>query len=211
MSSSTSTTSSFRTLFGFWRAAPATPATPSTSSAEVDFEAQTITGEHVAFPSPPPALPTSTPREEVSDPIDAFFGVTHSRGTQNSRHDSRAQQEFYAADANDAELAPPPPYAYASDLPSYSVVAEPPTLAMYLFKFGFLFPLFWLAGIFILFFPLVAPEDWEPTKTEAERKELIELLRKTERKWARRCMIAFSALAFVAIVISAAVVTIMHI
>jgi len=73
---------------------------------------------------------------------------------------------------------------------------------MYLFKFGFLFPLFWLAGIFILVSPLQAPENWEPTKTEAEREELIQLMRRTEKKWATRCFAAFSLFLVIAIAVA---------
>ena len=51
-----------------------------------------------------------------------------------------------------------------------------------------MFPLFWLAGSLILLSPLRAPEDWEPSKPEYERQELIESMRRTEIKWARRCL-----------------------
>ncbi|KAI0342280.1 hypothetical protein BDW22DRAFT_1413574 [Trametopsis cervina] len=173
------------------------------TSLERDLEAQTFTvvGRYEPAPSnfitlPPPAAAHShrASIEHGTDPIDDFFGVTRpTRGTQDSRHDDRhlvAYQEY-------SDL--PPPYADSTDLPSYSAVAEPPTLAMYLFKFGFLFPLFWLAGIFVLLCPLSPPENWEPTKTEAERQELLGLLRRTEMKWARRCLVAFFAFAVIGI------------
>ena len=51
-----------------------------------------------------------------------------------------------------------------------------------------MFPLFWLAGSLILLSPLRAPEDWESSKPEYERQELIESMRRTEIKWARRCL-----------------------
>lgn len=72
-----------------------------------------------------------------------------------------------------------------------------------------MFPLFWLAGIFVLISPLSPPENWEPSKTEAERQELLGLLRRTEMKWAKRCLLAFSTLALIvtAIVITAVLVT----
>ena len=73
-----------------------------------------------------------------------------------------------------------------------------------------MFPLFWLAGIVVLISPLSAPEGWEPTKTEAERQELIELLKKTERKWAKRCLWAFLILAVVAAIIAGVAVGIMR-
>lgn len=80
---------------------------------------------------------------------------------------------------------------------------------MYLFRFGFLFPLFWLAGALILISPLRAPEDWEVSKTEAEREELIESMRRTEMKWAKRCLVAFSLFSLVILVAVLAAVFIM--
>ena len=59
------------------------------------------------------------------------------------------------------------------------------------------FPLFWFAGIIILISPLSPPEGWEPLKTDEERQELIELLRRAEMKWAKRCLYAFIAFIFV--------------
>ena len=64
------------------------------------------------------------------------------------------------------------------------------------------FPFFWLAGIVILISPLSAPGGWEPTKSEAERQELIFLLRKTEKKWAKRCLVAFLVLIVITLVAS---------
>ena len=53
-----------------------------------------------------------------------------------------------------------------------------------------MFPLFWAAGALILLSPLRAPEDWEASKPEYERQELIESMRRTELKWAKRCLYA---------------------
>ncbi len=124
-------------VFGTWSAA-------STNDNNVDLEAQVVVGRYESSPStvpyvygPPPAR-TYSPRAQSAasqgtDPVDDFFGVTcsTSRGTQDSRHDDRRVSIHL-----DEEIAPPP-YAYSNDLPSYASVAEPPTLAMYLFKFGF--------------------------------------------------------------------------
>ncbi|KAL4242427.1 hypothetical protein ABKN59_011933 [Abortiporus biennis] len=196
------------TVFGTW-----SNAASSSGSHSIDLEAQTITGTRVSIPAPPRPAAAHSPRiqaeEETTDPIDDFFGVTRPRrsGTHESRHDIVAiatPQEEAALDM------PPPPYADAYDLPSYTSVAEPPTLAMYLFKFGFLFPLFWFAGIIVLLSPLQAPENWEPTKTEAERQEIIELLRRTERKWAKRCLIAFIVFALIALAVSITTVMVMR-
>lgn len=133
--------SKFRTVFGIWRKAP---------PAERDLEAQTeVVGPREYYLdidiSTPPAARTHTPHaqpsystedEEGTDPVDDFFGVVRSShpsrsctGTQDSRHDAAR----IIVQNDDV----PPPYTYASDPPAYSRVAEHPTLAMYLFRFGF--------------------------------------------------------------------------
>ncbi|KAL7284079.1 hypothetical protein ACG7TL_001357 [Trametes sanguinea] len=188
MSASASTTSASSTrptFFGLFDRS----ATP-----ELDIEAQ--------LPQPAPAR-THAARanasidEATTDPIDDFFGVSRPSpssgrrtlsltGTRDSRHD-----DVRASTLADAEVESlPPPYEHSIAPPAYSSVSDQPTLAMYLFKFGFLFPLFWLAGAFILFSPLQAPADWETSKPEYERQEIIESMRRTEVKWAKRCLVA---------------------
>ncbi|KAI0777266.1 hypothetical protein BD413DRAFT_490360 [Trametes elegans] len=111
-------------------------------------------------------------------------------GTRDSRHDDvRVPTPI---DDLESQI-PPPPYECSLDPPAYSRVSDQPTLAMYLFKFGFLFPLFWIAGAFILLSPLEAPSDWESSKPEYERQEIIESMRRTEIKWAKRCLWALLA------------------
>ena len=64
-----------------------------------------------------------------------------------------------------------------------------------------MFPIFWILGSIILCVPLRAPAEWEPTKTVEERAELIAHMRQTEKKWARRCLIALvSFIVFVLVV-----------
>ena len=63
-----------------------------------------------------------------------------------------------------------------------------------------MFPLFWVAGALILLSPLSAP-DWELSKSEIEREELIESMRRTEVKWAKRCLLALSVFVVVAVVL----------
>ncbi|KAI0944940.1 hypothetical protein AcV7_001607 [Taiwanofungus camphoratus] len=209
-SNAASSSSTLRTVFGRWG---------KVAFAERDLEAQTIVGarEHfldIALPAPPAAythaprtLPSQTEvdEEEGTDPVDDFFGVVRPShplrpvaGSQDSRHDA-AHALVHHDDV-------PPPYTYASEPPAYSRVAEYPTLAMYLFKLGFLFPLFWLAGALILISPLRAPEDWELSKTEAERQELIETMRRAEVKWAKRCLLALSVFAVAVLVVVLTVV-----
>ncbi|KAF8882700.1 hypothetical protein BD779DRAFT_1647995 [Infundibulicybe gibba] len=154
---------------------------PSTIISTNDIEAQrdSIPQAHIR-----------TPR--FTNPIDDFFGST----TTESRHDSRRSSV--------AESLP----AYCGDtLPEYTPKAEPVTLAMYLFKFGFLFPIFWVLGSIILLSPLRAPESsagaWLPDKTDAERQMLINEIRVVEVKWAKRCL--FALIVFIFLVTAAAV------
>ncbi|KAJ3502733.1 hypothetical protein NLJ89_g8751 [Agrocybe chaxingu] len=166
-------------------------ASTSTTPYTTDIEAQ--------YPETPISAmthtPHTTPSTRMLDPTDASFGYTFaSSPTHESRHDRRQS------------LSEAPP-AYAEEagipLPDYTIHApEPVTLAMYLFKFGFLFPPFWLFGAFILMSPLRAPPStsddtpaWMPEKTEAERQQIIATIRKVELKWAKRCLYAFLILA----------------
>ncbi|KAL6306014.1 hypothetical protein BKA93DRAFT_730140 [Sparassis latifolia] len=202
MSSQAAPLSSFSNVFASWRrAAPAT-----------DIEAQVFseTSPRASFdtqlPSPPRAIvhearTQGASEDEGTDAVDDFFGVARSSprtGTRDSRHDDIV----YAAGANDDV---PPPYT-AENPPAYTRTDEQPTLAQYLFLYGFLFPVFWLAGAFILISPLRAPDDWETTKTEAERLELIQAMRRTEVRWAKRCLLALTVLAVLILIIVLAVV-----
>ncbi|KAI0674470.1 hypothetical protein C8Q78DRAFT_1184692 [Trametes maxima] len=184
------------------------------ATSEVDVEAQ------IPQPSPARTHPTrsnasASVDENTSDPIDDFFGVSRPSGsrrtpspsltltgTRDSRHD-----EMHTSTLVDVESLPPP-YEHSIEPPAYTQVSDQPTLAMYLFKFGFLFPLFWVAGAFILLSPLQAPSDWETSKPEYERREMIESMRRTEVKWARRCLVALlvTCLVVAAVVITAVLV-----
>ncbi|KAJ4495181.1 hypothetical protein C8J55DRAFT_577478 [Lentinula edodes] len=95
------------------------------------------------------------------------------------------------------ETLPP----YIEEPPAYTPSGsnEPITLAMYLFKFGFLFPPFWIIGALILLSPLRQPEStpssvWLPEKTESEREEIIQKMRQAEVRWAKRCLVALCIL-----------------
>ncbi|KAH6901508.1 hypothetical protein BKA70DRAFT_1308869 [Coprinopsis sp. MPI-PUGE-AT-0042] len=164
----------------------------------------------IASPTPVVTSPTRTvsvaeDQPRVYDPVDEFFGYRFaSSATQESRHDGRSRASSIMIPA-DAEALP----AYAEDddsLPQYTPHAEPVTLAMYLFKFGFLFPLFWIFGAFILISPLREPPSnevsptWMPEKTEAERQAFIDHMRKAELKWAKRCLWALLTLVTLALI-----------
>ncbi|OBZ73481.1 hypothetical protein A0H81_07291 [Grifola frondosa] len=173
--------------------------------AERDIEAQVgvypQSSPVINFPVQPPTSFICSPRTSLSlrdgtDPVDDFFGVTTNAfcpaevvaGTRDSRHDD------------------PPPYVCTSEPPEYTPVSAQPTLAMYLFKLGFLFPPFWILGSLILLTPLAAPADWEPSKSEVERQELIASMRRTEMKWAKRSLVSLSVLVLVILVIVLAIV-----
>lgn len=182
-----STSPRFCSVLGNWREA-------SIYSVDTDLEAQTVTGAHAPFTLPAAfqaahsaATPTHTPQQNdnTTDPIDDFFGVTrYTRATRESRHDSYVAPSPISV-ALDGEV--PPPYMNATEPPAYnSTPAEPVTLAMYLYRFGFVFPPFWVIGAIILVSPLKAPADFEPTKSENERQELVQIMRDAEIKWAKR-------------------------
>ncbi|RDB16345.1 hypothetical protein Hypma_003052 [Hypsizygus marmoreus] len=160
----------------------------------IDLEAQN-SARTVASPVPAYSHHSrSTSAERTTNPIDDFFGhPLSSPATRESRHDRRLSEVL-------------PPYAETT-LPEYSLKAEPVTLAMYLFKFGFLFPPFWILGAIILLSPLREPEpssatsEWMPEKTEGERQMLIAEMRKVEVKWAKRCLLALSVFACIAVVV----------
>ncbi|KAL4068457.1 hypothetical protein V8B97DRAFT_1972424 [Scleroderma yunnanense] len=212
MNSSTSSVSRVCSVVGQWQRTSSTVA----SADNIDLEAQLVTGTHapitlpaLPLPARPAAEPTRTPEHDtsVSDPIDDFFGVTCPRATQESRHDAVSYPSLSSriSACLDGDTPPPPYYQTSVDgneLPAYTVAPhEPSTLAMYLFKFGFLFPPFWIMGALILLSPLNPPADFEPTKSEAERRELVELIRKTELRWAKR-----SAWALLILIISLGII-----
>ncbi|KAI1798053.1 hypothetical protein LXA43DRAFT_1088203 [Ganoderma leucocontextum] len=174
---------------------------PTTPAHDIDIEAQ--------LAQPTPAL-THAPRatrasvEETTDAVDAFFGASHPSSPRHARNtslsgtrDSRHDEMRVSSSVDDASDALPPPYEHSIMPPAYTQVADQPTLAMYLFKFGFLFPLFWVAGAMILLSPLSAPADWEAAKPAVEREELIASMRRTEVKWAQRCLVALSVFCLV--------------
>ncbi|KAF8181793.1 hypothetical protein BJ912DRAFT_979133 [Pholiota molesta] len=171
----------------------------ASSSASTSFASASIE-------APPQSLTHTTwsaPETHMVDPMDASFGYTLSSSrTHESRHDA-ARRQSLSADV-------PPPYdeEAAIPLPGYTLHApEPLTLAMYLFKFGFLFPPFWIFGAFILFSPLREPPTaadaaapaWMPEKTEEERQAIIATLREVEVKWARRCVCALAIFTLLAV------------
>ena len=113
----------------------------ATPSHEIDVEAQ------LAQPAPAfthASRATRVSVDETTDAIDDFFGasrpsnVTHTceislTGTRDSRHD----EMYLSSPVDDASDMLPPPYEQSVLPPAYTQVSDQPTLAMYLFKFGF--------------------------------------------------------------------------
>ncbi|KAJ3883557.1 hypothetical protein F5051DRAFT_493685 [Lentinula edodes] len=158
----------------------------------------------------PSTIPATLPAAVTHDsyecssplsPLDAFFGYTFSQtATRESQHDRPLSSSSFTSES---ELLPP---AYVEP-PAYETrQTEPATLAMFLFKFGFLFPPFWIMGALILLTPLRAPEPsssssssslpaaWLPEKTSAEKQQIVSRMRSVEVKWARRCLTALCIL-----------------
>ncbi|TRM64420.1 hypothetical protein BD626DRAFT_491755 [Schizophyllum amplum] len=151
------------------------------------------TSTTVAVPTLPATAVTHDAHTTLEmNPMDSFFGYALTAApTHTSRHDRRLSAEA------------PPAYEEDPSPPEYTAKYEPTTLAMFLFKFGFLFPLFWIIGSCILLTPLTAPaapsdEDveaaWMPEKTAEERARIVAHIRSVEVKWAKRCLYAFIAL-----------------
>ncbi|KDN40559.1 hypothetical protein RSAG8_08031, partial [Rhizoctonia solani AG-8 WAC10335] len=124
---------------------------------------------------------------------------------------------FISADQAQAQAEPEAPPFY-QPAPSYETVEDPITLASYLFKYGFVFPLFWLVGAFIIISDLHHEssslsylESQPPSPTAPKdvyelqlKREEMALLRLAELKWAWRCAYAFaiwSALIIVALAV----------
>ncbi|KAG7094160.1 hypothetical protein E1B28_007771 [Marasmius oreades] len=151
------------------------------------------------------------------NPTDSFFGYTFSSGSvSDSRHDRRIissdiDLELGLNHDSSPDIAPPP----YIEPPEYTESSETVTLAKYLFKFGFLFPPFWIMGALIILTPLRAPDSdindptsphaWLPEKTEAERAAVLSHLRQAELKWAWRCLFALLIVTLFAVVAGATI------
>ncbi|KAF7969600.1 hypothetical protein HWV62_26835 [Athelia sp. TMB] len=216
--------SPIQTILGFWRSTSA-----ASSSSNTDLEAQNtitvVSGTHTPLPislAAPAAAHTFAPtsRNITSNPVDDFFGVT--RTVRDSRHDDVRMP-------TPSEELPPPYLCTSRDeeecLPAYDApLAEPTTLAQYLFRFGFyteepalivilslavFFP-FWILGAMILLSPLSAPADFHATKPEAERQMLVSLMRNAEIRWAKRCCYALVSLGLIVGTVIGVVEGVMH-
>ncbi|KIY64712.1 hypothetical protein CYLTODRAFT_401521 [Cylindrobasidium torrendii FP15055 ss-10] len=138
---------------------------------------------------PAPTLRNSTEKLALEDLGYTLFGHGSFPSADRDGRPLSGASSILPPYARTDSALPPPEYVYTSK-------GEPVTLAMYMFKFGPFCPLFWIIGAFIYFMPLHAPRmassagSWLPDKTDAEKQVHLELLRKTELKWAKRCAYA---------------------
>ncbi|WVR09757.1 hypothetical protein IAU60_006833 [Kwoniella sp. DSM 27419] len=97
----------------------------------------------------------------------------------------------------------PSPTGWSTDeLPLYTedTRTEPLTLARGLWLWGFLCPLLWFLGMCILWIPLRPVEEELDLERAQKIQEMITILRRTELKYAKRCM--WALLSFLAILLS---------
>ena len=73
-----------------------------------------------------------------------------------------------------------------------------------------MFPPFWILGVFILISPLIAPADFEPSKSGAERQRLVQIIRDAELRWAKRCAWALFAVLVLAGAVAAITLAVLH-
>ncbi|KDQ20305.1 hypothetical protein BOTBODRAFT_125896 [Botryobasidium botryosum FD-172 SS1] len=136
-----------------------------------------------------PFLPNSVPRTIAAPPsVDpevfrSFFGATPREQAPSAEH--------------------PPSYdAPDCPAPAYEVIEEPVTMARYLFRFGFLFPPFWLLGAWIIFSDLQPIPEAECGRTREEQAQELAILRAAELRWARRCAYALLLMILVAAMVT---------
>ncbi|KAG8694248.1 hypothetical protein FRC11_002320 [Ceratobasidium sp. 423] len=147
--------------------------------------------------------PEESPRMPPT-PRDAVFSNMVPARTNEAEELQQAlvAMGFLPAAQVQAEPESPPYYQPA---PSYETVEDPITLASYLFKYGFVFPLFWLVGAFIIISDLhhessASAFESQPSSPTAPKntyelqlkREEMALLRLAELKWAWRCAYAFA-------------------
>ncbi|KAJ1301452.1 hypothetical protein OPQ81_008710 [Rhizoctonia solani] len=149
--------------------------------------------------------PEEAPRMPPT-PQDAVFSNIVPRRTSEADELAQAlvSMGFITSEYLQSRAEPDSP-PYYQPAPSYESVEEPITLASYLFKYGFLFPLFWLVGAFIIISDL--QHESSPSTLEAQppsptapkniyelqlKREEMALLRLAELKWAWRCAYAFA-------------------
>ncbi|WVQ86103.1 hypothetical protein IAT38_008271 [Cryptococcus sp. DSM 104549] len=167
----------------------------------------TPSGSASGLPSPVPASPY-TPRTPASGssltlvpttsrseppryvlPVDPPAASPPSSPTRPPSYGGSRPEYTYGVEAGLGSGAP----SLMEDLPTYAeeTQTEPKTLAKALWKWGFLCPLLWLIGMCILWIPLKPIEEERDPEKAQKLEEMIVILRRTELKYARRCMWGF--------------------
>ncbi|KAG9114677.1 hypothetical protein FRC07_007613 [Ceratobasidium sp. 392] len=186
-----------------------TPMVAASSSRPVSVSKQARSAK--LAPAPNPVL--------MSSEIDNFFGgpaAVKKPKPAATKKSSRGKDEMYTHQRGSSQgTLAPPPYEVPAHL---APTPKPMTIAKHLFKFGFLFPPFWVIGACILWSPLrvdPAPNS-NPEPSSSLQKDIeagyasvaqaeVAVARKTELVYARRCLIA--AITFVMLVIIVIVAT----
>ncbi|KAG8872387.1 hypothetical protein FRB97_007698 [Tulasnella sp. 331] len=129
-------------------------------------------GDFISSPEPMRARPPSSGRIDR-----APSGHGQTNGTS-----SRSSAAVVTSPNRRFSYIPPPP--------AFGVRESPDTVSRSFFFYGFVFPLFWIMGSFVLVLKLhPIPEDLGGNPPSEQQDQLL-LLRATEEKWAFRCLAA---------------------
>ncbi|KEP49333.1 putative transmembrane protein [Rhizoctonia solani 123E] len=166
-------------------------------------EERSVQVDVISIDSEPEEAPRMPPT-----PQDAVFSNIVPARTSEAEELAQAlvAMGFISADQAQPPTQSPDTPPYYQPAPSYETVEDPITLASYLFKYGFVFPLFWLVGAFIIISDLHHEsssasylESQPPSPTTPKdtyelqlKREEMALLRLAELKWAWRCAYAFA-------------------
>jgi len=99
-------------------------------------------------------------------------------------------------------IPPPPYYPSKEEREHQSIPTHVETFAKSVFWWGFVCPLFWLAGICLIFSTLRAPSSWDEEVSYEESIHILHLIREAELRWAWRSLYAFSTLTIFTILFS---------
>lgn len=78
------------------------------------------------------------------------------------------------------------------------------------YHFPIVFPPFWILGSLILVTPLTPDPSWHAEKDQKTIENILSVMRVVERRWAWRCVMAFSTLLFLILIIVGSVLLAQH-
>ncbi|EJD51926.1 hypothetical protein AURDEDRAFT_111484 [Auricularia subglabra TFB-10046 SS5] len=184
-------------ILGVWGASATSTSGATTGSSQADDD----------------DLERGTRPPQFSEPAPAYVADDFFSRGRVLEHSTTIDLGRPSADAPSLPPYTPPGHLVTVDEDGNFVSHEPSTIARELFKYGFMFPPFWVIGACIMFSELKEPSfGWEE-KTENEKRLLLESTRVTELKWAKRCLLAFFTLILiigVAVGLALAVITTRH-